>query len=51
MSVQSAVLGSYELVPEAYRQRFSNYSKAAGQAFVEFTREKETLFDRWCLLF
>ncbi|XP_073732325.1 uncharacterized protein [Misgurnus anguillicaudatus] len=46
--VKSAVLRSYELVPEAYRQKFRRYKKTDGQSYVEFGREKIALFDRWC---
>lgn len=46
--VKSAVLKSYELVPEAYRQRFRELRKLDQQTYVEFSKEKETLFDRWC---
>ena len=46
--VKSAVLRAYELVPEAYRHRYRNYHKAPTKSYVDFTREKETLFDRWC---
>ena len=45
--VKSAILRVYELVPEAYRQRFRGLRKTAGQTFVDFAREKEILFDRW----
>ena len=38
----------YELVPEAYRQKFRNCEKQSNQTFVEFARTKEQLFDRWC---
>ena len=37
--VKEAILKAYKLVPEAYRQKFRN---------VEFVREKENLFNRWC---
>uniref|UniRef100_A0A1A8AE95 Integrase p58-like C-terminal domain-containing protein n=2 Tax=Nothobranchius furzeri TaxID=105023 RepID=A0A1A8AE95_NOTFU len=38
---KSAVLNSYELVPEAYRQKFRALKhKATGQTYVEFAREK-----------
>lgn len=47
-TVKGAVLRAYELVPEAYRQKFRNYKKAEGQSYVEFGREKIALFDRWC---
>ncbi|XP_067255058.1 uncharacterized protein [Chanodichthys erythropterus] len=45
--VKNAVLRAYELVPEAYRQRFRNHKKVAQQTFVEFAREKGVLFDKW----
>lgn len=47
-AVKAAVLLAYELVPEAYRQRFRNHIKPSGQTFVEFAREKGGLFDKWC---
>lgn len=46
--VKAAILRAYELVPEAYRQRFRHYAKLSNQSYVEFAREKEMLFDRWC---
>ena len=46
--VKKCILNAYELVPEAYRQKFRNFKKFDGQTYVEFAREKETLFDRWC---
>lgn len=46
--VKSAILRTYELVPEAYRQRFRGQKKTATQTFVEFAREKGILFDRRC---
>ena len=46
--VKAAVLRSFELVPEAYRQRFRKFKKSDGHTFAEFGREKEALFDRWC---
>lgn len=45
--VKAAVLRVYELVPEAYRQKFRNHRKT-DETYVEFVREKESLFDRWC---
>ena len=45
--VKAAILQAYELVPEAYRQKFRNYKKFDNQTFVEFAREKEDLFDQW----
>ncbi len=35
-TVKAAVLRAYELVPEAYRQRFCSHAKAAKQTYVEF---------------
>lgn len=46
--VKAAILRAYELVPEAYRQKFRNYKKSSNQSYVEFAREKGTLFDKWC---
>ncbi|KAK0141255.1 hypothetical protein N1851_021770 [Merluccius polli] len=46
--VKATVLRTYEIVPEAYRQKFRNCGKAANQTYVEFAREKSTLFDKWC---
>lgn len=46
--LKASVLRTYELVPEAYRQKFRGHLKAANQTFVEFAREKGTLFDKWC---
>ena len=46
--VKEAILNAYELVPEAYRQKFRNYLKYGSKTDVEFAREKENLFNRWC---
>ena len=43
-----AILKAYELVPKAYRQKFRNYLKYNSKTYVEFAREKENLFNRWC---
>lgn len=48
-TVKTAILRSFELVPEAYRQKFRNHKKSVNQAFVEFAREKGVLFDKWCV--
>ena len=45
--VKTAILKAYELVPEAYRQKFRSYKKYDNQTFVEFARDKEDLFDQW----
>lgn len=46
--VKSAILRAYELVPEAYKQRFCSLKKAPNQTCVDFARKKGILFDRWC---
>ena len=46
--VKAAVLRAYELVPEAYRQKFRRFKKTDSQTYVEFGRDKEVMFDRWC---
>ncbi|KAK0156627.1 hypothetical protein N1851_000058 [Merluccius polli] len=47
-AVKTAILHAYELVPEAYRQKFRSLKKTDKLTFVEFAREKEKIFDRWC---
>lgn len=47
-AVKSAVLRAYELVPEAYRQKFRLCSKLPNQTFTEFARVKRVLFEKWC---
>ena len=47
-TVKELILKGYELVPEAYRQKFRNCEKDSNQTHVEFARNKEQLFDRWC---
>ena len=46
--VKDAILKAYELVPEAYRQKFRNYRKKDNDTYVEFAHEKEVSFERWC---
>ena len=46
--VKELILKAYELVPEAFRQKFRNCRKENDQTHVEFARTKEQLFDRWC---
>ena len=46
--VKEHILKAYELVPEAYRQKFRNCRKENDQTHVEFARTKQQLFDRWC---
>ena len=47
-TVKHIILKGYELVPEAYRQKFRTCKKESGQTHVEFARIKEQLFDKWC---
>ena len=47
-NVKELILKGYELVPEAYRQKFRSFEKLGCQTYVEFARGKEKLFDRWC---
>ena len=47
-TVKELILKGYELVPEAYRQKFRNCKKDSNQTHVEFARNKEQLFHRWC---
>ena len=47
-TVKELILKGYELVPEAYRQTFRNSKKDSNQTDVEFARNKEQLFYRWC---
>ena len=47
-TVKETILRAYELVPEAYRQRFRSCEKSANQTHGEFAREKAVLFDKWC---
>ena len=46
--VKEAILKAYELVPEAYRLKFRNCLKYDSKMHVEFAREKENLFNRFC---
>ena len=46
--IKEAVLKIYEMVPEAYRQRFRGWRKRDKQSHVEFVRELTTQCSRWC---
>ena len=46
--VKESILKAYQLIPEAYRQKFRNHKKDNDKTHVEFGREKERLLDRWC---
>lgn len=39
--IRSVILKSYELVPEAYRQKFRNHKKIEAQTYVDFLKQKE----------
>ena len=47
-AIKKAILKAYELVPEAYRQKFRELRKGESQTYVDFAREKEQLFTEWC---
>ena len=47
-TVKEIILKGYEPVAEAYRQKFRNCKNDSNQTHVEFARNKEQLFDRWC---
>ena len=46
--VKELILKAYELVHEAYRQKFRHCRKENDQTHVEFSRIREHVFDRWC---
>uniref|UniRef100_UPI00358FC06E E3 ubiquitin-protein ligase BRE1A-like n=1 Tax=Myxine glutinosa TaxID=7769 RepID=UPI00358FC06E len=46
--LKTHILKAYELVPEAYRQKFRNARKRESETHVEFARVKENMFDQWC---
>ena len=45
-TVKKIILQSFELVPEAYRQKFRNQRKSENQSFMEFVKEKERLMNK-----
>ncbi len=47
-TVKAAIMKAYELVPEAYRQKFRGLKRQDNQTHVEYVRDKERLFDKWC---
>lgn len=47
-TVKEAILKAYELVPEAYRQRFRTWQKSDKQSHVEFARDLRKHSNRWC---
>ena len=46
-TVKEAILKAFELVPEAYRQKFRGLHMGDSQTHVEYAKEKERLFDKW----
>ena len=46
--VKTAILKAYQLVPEAYRQKFRERRKQDRETYVEFARDKILKFDSWC---
>lgn len=46
--VKTTVLKAYELVAEAYRQKFRGWRKIGEQTHVEFARDLGLHFNRWC---
>lgn len=46
--VKSVVLKAYEMVPEAYHQKFRGLQKRFTQTHVKLVRELELCFTRWC---
>ena len=48
-TVKASVLKVYELIPEAYRQRFRNMRKRTDQSNVEFARDLRLQCQRWCV--
>lgn len=43
VKMKNAILHAYELVPEAYRQRFRGLKKVPCQSYIDFAREKGIL--------
>lgn len=46
--MKNAILRVSELVLEGYRQKFRGHRKTPHLTYVEFARDKGSLFDRWC---
>ena len=45
--VKSVILKAYELITEAYRQKFRNYRRNEKQTFVEFVDKQSILYEKW----
>ena len=48
-TIKQLIMKGYELVPQAYRQKFRTLGQSNAKTFVEFAQEKGQLFDRWCM--
>lgn len=48
VEVKAAVLKAYERVPEFYRQQFRTWKKSEKQSYLEFARDLQMHFSRWC---
>lgn len=46
--IKGAVLRAYELVPEAYRQKFRNMRRFTEQTYCDFAKDLRIQLDRWC---
>ena len=44
---KQVILEAYELVPEAYRQKFRSWQRMKEQNHLQFAKDKEVLFDKW----
>lgn len=47
VSVKEAILASYAITTEGYRQSFRSLNKLSQQTFTEFATEKLTILQRW----
>ncbi|XP_068211806.1 uncharacterized protein [Palaemon carinicauda] len=45
--VKKMVLNAYQLIPEAYRQKFRSWRKMFNQTFVEWAGQKAVKLDEW----
>ena len=45
--VKELILNGYEVVPEAYSQKFRSFENIGCETYIEFARGKEQFFDRW----
>ncbi len=47
--VRERILQAYDLVPQAYHQKFRNLVKKGGQIYAKNVSEKENAFDGWVI--